>query len=221
MHKKLIFLGLSPAICALFFGCNIEIIEDGEFDDFEETGSQEEQALAVCDPYCLELIECGALSESAFVSCRELCVKRFLEDETGVSEGCACVQAAACDGQAASACEGDPLPGILGDNSGGDQSGVPNVSSDDGTGSGSASGGAAADGGGDDSAVACSIHHDCASGEDCVAETCQLRCAASCQCDEGQACIEGYCAEPEAPAVTCQDDCDCTSGEQCTEGSCQ
>lgn len=46
-------------------------------------------------------------------------------------------------------------------------------------------------------------------------------CVASCQCEEGEACVEGFCATPEAPAMMCETDCDCTSGESCNDGFCQ
>lgn len=46
-------------------------------------------------------------------------------------------------------------------------------------------------------------------------------CVASCQCDAGEACVEGFCSEPEAPAMVCDTDCDCTSGESCDGGFCQ
>lgn len=70
---------------------------------------------------------------------------------------------------------------------------------------------------------ACARNHDCEANEDCIDGRCLLRCVASCQCPEGQACTEpGYCGEPEAPdpVVVCTDDCDCPSGLRCADGNC-
>lgn len=198
--------------------CSYEVYEPGLDGDYESQSSTRNSAEDVCVPYCLHLIDCGVLSDSAFLNCRELCVERHDADPEKVSGGCSCVQEAECKPEESSSCEGAPVPGPWDDDStdagqGGSDSGSVGIG---GTGSEepSASGGSSA-------SSACSVNHDCEAGQDCLSGSCLNRCAASCQCDEGQACTNGYCEVPAAPAVECATDCDCTSGEVCVSGQCK
>jgi hypothetical protein len=209
MNKLLMILGFSAALSA----CDIEWHDDPWDDEWDDETTLEERAADTCDAYCMELVECGALSDSAFVSCRDHCIASYEADEEEVYDGCACVMEAECDAEEANECEDAPLPGVFPD--------------PDGTGGTTASGGSSSGGSGDGGASedpeapTCSVDHDCALGEDCIEGECKGRCVASCQCDEGQACVEGYCEEPQEPVIECEDDCDCTSGERCVEGACE
>lgn len=115
LHKLILLFGSSLALSA----CTIRVSEndngwDEDWDEGQESPpTQEERAADVCDPYCIELIGCGALSDKAFVSCRSLCMDRFADHEAAVTSGTACVEAARCEPEAAQGCIGDPLPGVL------------------------------------------------------------------------------------------------------------
>jgi hypothetical protein len=195
MRKTLILLAFSVFAAA----CNVEVHDNRDpFDDSEEHGDTSPSD--ICDPYCLELIECGALSETALSGCRDICAEKFEQNEDEVEDGCECVLAAQCDAVEANSCEGAPLPGVF---PGGD---------DDQSSGGT--GGAAQD-------STCTVDHDCSIGEDCIDGSCLSRCVASCQCEEGMACEDGYCKAPSVPEIVCEDDCDCTSGERCASGYCE
>ncbi len=201
MRTKLgIILGISALSVA---ACNYELHDEGPLDDWEwdddddydHGSSLEERAVQTCDAFCVGLVGCGVVEDGAFLSCREACVERYEADEDDVRSGCDCVAEAACNRSEARSCEGDPLPGVwLGDQPGAGSGGA----SGDGTG-GQGLGGDSAGAGGD-------------SGTPCVA---------SCQCAEGEACEEGFCAAPMEPALMCDTDCDCTSGEACMDGFCE
>ncbi len=45
-------------------------------------------------------------------------------------------------------------------------------------------------------------------------------CNASCECAEGEQCIEGFCTPDAPPPVSCNADCECPSGETCADGIC-
>lgn len=100
---------ISIAFLALTAGCNVVVHEGDAHDDWDEDNSPND----ICDPYCLELIECGVLSDTAFRGCRDICVEKFHENEHEVEEGSACVLDARCDAVEANACEGAPLPGVF------------------------------------------------------------------------------------------------------------
>jgi hypothetical protein len=221
MNKwALLYLGLGVFTAV---GCNVEVI-DGEADSGSWDGSSSvaERAQEVCEPYCNDLVSCGVLSESSVFACIDLCEKRYIEDEYWVSEGCECVIDAGCIEENSIQCEGAPLPEVWTDHSWG----LP-VSSDGG--SENSTGGSTAGGGGTGGSVggapievehssdgpSCTNNHQCGLGEDCIEEQCLARCAASCQCQEGQACEEGYCRAPEEPKIECESTCDCTAGDQC------
>jgi hypothetical protein len=114
---------------------------------------------------------------------------------------------ASCDASDANSCEGAPLPGAFDDGH-----------SQEGGTAGGSSGGA---GGEEPAGDTCGVDHDCALGEDCIDGSCQSRCVASCQCEEGLACVDGYCGLPKEPSLTCDSDCDCTSGLSCLSGTCK
>jgi hypothetical protein len=204
MRKVLMILGFSA--CALACEISVNEAHDEPFDDWDDDSSLSERAADTCDAYCLELIDCGALSDGAFVGCRDHCVEKYEEDEDTVYDGCSCVMDAQCEAEVANECEGAPLPGIFpgGDGTGGSTTGTWGVSD-----------------GGQSPGLDCSVDHDCAIGEDCIEGSCMPRCVASCQCDEGQACVDGYCDQPEEPVVMCANDCDCSSGESCVDGLCK
>lgn len=191
--------------------CNISVNEahDDPLADWDEDATLSERAADTCDAYCLELIDCGALSDGAFVGCRDHCVDLYEADEDTVFDGCSCVVDAECDAEVANDCEGAPLPGVF-----------PENPDEDATGGASGGSGDVGDGG-NSSAPECSVDHECNIGEDCIAGICLPRCVASCQCEQGQACEDGYCEEPQVPALMCENDCDCTSGESCVNGYCQ
>lgn len=228
--RKWALLSSLLGACALT-GCYIEAEdwdddwEDWDDDEGRSTGgvgdrpSTDDRGREVCEPYCLKLVQCEAISDSALRACIDLCGDRFEDDEDGVTEGCSCVLDAQCGSSEISSCEGDPIPGVW---NGGDDDldpgggGAPGDDDDHGPGgSGDGTGGQGTSGG-----KTCSSNHECPLASDCIEGTCQARCAASCQCDEGEACVEGYCQLPEEPAAECDDDCDCTSGERCVEGLC-
>lgn len=228
MRKWAILVSLMGAWA--FTGCYIEVDEPGDewahWDDDVHQPSLQERAREACEPYCLKLIQCDAISDSSLAACLDLCVDRYKKDEYEVSAGCTCVDQRSCEDPQIANCEGDPIPGVWDD-------GMPDLdpglggASGDGDGdaggtSGDGDGGTGATSGdGDGDAETCKTNHECALASDCIDGQCLARCAASCQCQEGEACVAGYCQLPDDPADKCDDDCDCTSGERCVSGSCR
>lgn len=213
MRIKLgIILGMSAFSVV---ACNYDLDDDfsddvWEWDEDDSSESTlEERAIQTCDAFCVGLVECGVVEDSAFLSCREVCVEEYQEDESSVRSGCDCVAEASCDAIEARSCEDDPLPGVWlgGDDSppasGGAGGGSPSAGGSDGSGASDGAGGSSSAGGSGAGG---------ASGEPCVA---------SCQCAEGEACEEGFCRAPMDPALMCDSDCDCTSGQACEAGFCE
>jgi hypothetical protein len=224
--KHLKILGLLGLCSFAFVGCYVDVDDgddwgdwddDWDSDDSSDIASPEpplsERATDACQPYCFKLVECGAISDASYSTCLSICVDRYEQKEEDVEQGCSCVSEQLCGSNAIEQCEGDPLPFVWED---GDDSLTPGFGGTTGDGDGDGDGdGVSPDG------PSCSINHDCAAGSDCMDGVCLARCAASCQCDDGQACDGGYCQTPEVPAVQCETDCDCTSGERCLDGACQ
>lgn len=46
-------------------------------------------------------------------------------------------------------------------------------------------------------------------------------CTASCQCEEGEACVGGRCVVDAPPPAGCETDCECLKGQRCVVGSCE
>ncbi|MCU0656398.1 MAG: hypothetical protein MUF64_14430 [Polyangiaceae bacterium] len=225
---------LACALFAALSGCDIEYNEGGDSD-----------GVSLCSSFCDRLVLCGSLEESRVGACTSQCTgsykasagagdkKRHHDDDeddapNATEQGCMCVLQDECRPVDEYRCPGAPLPppqgGPGGSSSG--TSGTGGTAGKGGTaGAGGTSGTAGAAGAGAagsaGSAGACSVNHDCGTGEDCVEGQCRARCKASCQCAEGEACVEGYCGAPEVPAVSCASDCDCTAGQSCVNNACK
>jgi hypothetical protein len=221
------------ALLSSTLACEVRVHEHSDFDDEHWSdddfdSDSEAEAEATCEPYCLELIDCGVLGDKALSSCLSLCSEKFEENEVRVSAGCSCVIEASCDSSEATACTADPIPGLWPDDDDGNSGsggaangGADGVGGDQSATGGDGGGGSPSIGGDSGGEVTCQVNHDCALGEDCVDGSCLGRCVASCQCPEGDACVEGYCREPEVVTASCENDCDCTSGERCIDSACQ
>lgn len=204
----------------------------------------------VCGTFCAHLMLCGEISPIAVAGCKAQCEARYDDDDDATRKGCACVEAAGCKALSAYKCEGAPLPtegstgggfgsggwcqgsgqGSAGSSQGSAGSSQGSAGSSQGAAgapqgnAGAPQGGAGAPqgnaGGSQGTPGACADNHDCALGDDCVGGQCLPRCKASCECQKGASCVEGYCHDDAPPPQSCVVDCECPSGQRCDGGIC-
>ena len=213
MRKIIAMVGLWAGI-SLAGCCGDDWDEEMNADSGATSGETlADRAENACLDYCGHLIECDIIATHSLDVCMDLCAQRYEQDESTGIIGTHCVATASCESGAISACGFDPVPA----DSGGDDR-ETGTSDDDAGGMAGASGGGGSPFG---EGASCLRNHDCALDEDCVEGVCLARCAASCQCDEGLACLDQYCRLPEEPRSSCETDCDCMSGLSCVDGRCE
>jgi Cys-rich repeat protein len=149
---------------------------------------------AICSDYCSKLVSCGAVELGDFDACMGVCNASFGTDPGSTESACLCTLQQSCDEVEDEPCEGTPVP--PGDGSGG-------AGGDGAGGLGAGGDGAGGDGAGGDGGGP--------AGQPCTA---------SCECPQGESCVEGYCTAGEPPPPSCETNCDCPAGEVCQAGAC-
>lgn len=169
-----------------------------------------------CGSMCDRLLGCRSITTEQLDACASACEQRI--DSREAQDGASCVIEDACRSLSAYAdrCPAAPLPA-----GGGAHVDPPPDGAGSGGGSPSEGAGGSTSSGAGGAPEACRDNHDCAANEDCIQGACLARCDASCECGQGESCVDRYCHSDAPPPPSCASNCDCPQGMTCTDSVCR